>query len=195
MRKSIRYLLLCLFILLGGSVVLAAESNAVSTPNVPYLLPDAPSFDLTLSQFREKYNLNNPQLLLGKFSVVTEKENVPLLNYAASKLSEYLYLSSALEKGSGKIKTLQITYLPIEGSDAKKRWETTTHYMAALMRTFDPTLSDEQSMANLNKLLQQGKGARFYQQQSGALRYVIVDNGAKGLTFAIEPIRLTLPPS
>jgi len=40
--------------------------------------------------------------------------------------------------------------------------------------------------------LEHGKGSRFYQQQSGALRYVIVDNGEKGLTFAVEPLKLSL---
>jgi hypothetical protein len=44
----------------------------------------------------------------------------------------------------------------------------------------------------VNNLLEKGKGSYFYQQQVGAIRYVVADNGDKGITFAVEPIKLTL---
>ncbi|WP_447873947.1 DUF1454 family protein, partial [Serratia fonticola] len=44
----------------------------------------------------------------------------------------------------------------------------------------------------VNNLLEKGKGSYFYQQQVGAIRYVVADNGDKGVTFAVEPIKLTL---
>ncbi|WP_268595712.1 DUF1454 family protein, partial [Escherichia coli] len=66
------------------------------------------------------------------------------------------------------------------------------NYMAALMRQFEPALTVEQSQNKVNSLLEKGKGSRFYQQQVGAIRYVVSDNGDKGVTFAVEPIKLAL---
>lgn len=53
--------------------------------------------------------------------------------------------------------------------------------MAALMRQFEPTLSVAQSLANVQKLLTEGKGSPFYAHTIGAIRYVVADNGEKGL--------------
>jgi hypothetical protein len=47
-------------------------------------------------------------------------------------------------------------------------------------------------VAKLTKLLSDGKNKRYYAQTDGAIRYVVADNGEKGLTFAVEPIKLTL---
>jgi len=52
-----------------------------------------------------------------------------------------------------------------------------------------------QSLQKLQKLLARGKGKPWYAESEGALRYVVADNGEKGLTFAIEPIKLTLSES
>jgi hypothetical protein len=47
---------------------------------------------------------------------------------AASKINENLYASTALERGTLKIKSIQITWLPIQGPEQKaakiKRWNT-----------------------------------------------------------------------
>ncbi len=64
--------------------------------------------------------------------------------------------------------------------------------MANLMRQFDATLSTEQSVAKVASLIQKGKGQQFYQQEVGAVRFVVSDNGEKGLTFAVEPVKLAL---
>ncbi len=37
-----------------------------------------------------------------------------------------------------------------------------------------------------------GKGKHYYAETEGAVRYVVADNGEKGLTFAVEPIKLAL---
>ena len=70
----------------------------------------------------------------------------PLLTRAASKLNENLYASTALEKGTGKIKTLQITHLPLQQANEEKAARAIAiNYMAALMRQFEPALTVEQS--------------------------------------------------
>lgn len=163
-----------------------------SLPTAPYLLSGAPTFDLTLVKFRESYNRANPTLPISEFHAITVKEDSPPLTRAASKINENLYASTALEKGTGKIKTLQITYLPIKGNEEKTARLVAINYMAALMRQFEPTLSVQQSIENVQLLLTHGKGSPFYTHPVGAIRYVVADNGEKGLTFAVEPIKLSL---
>ncbi|MGL6018772.1 MAG: DUF1454 family protein [Gibbsiella quercinecans] len=169
------------------------DSAAKAPPTAPYLLAGAPTFDLTVVKFREKYNQDNPTLPIGEFRVVPPSEDdSPLLTRAASKLNENLYASTALEKGTGKIKTLQLTHLPLQGNEEKTARAIAVNYMAALMRQFEPALTVEQSIINVNNLLEKGKGQHFYQQQIGAIRYVVADNGDQGITFAVEPIKLAL---
>ncbi len=64
--------------------------------------------------------------------------------------------------------------------------------MSALMRAVIPTLTKPQSQQKLQKLLAQGKGKHYFASTEGAVRYVVADNGEKGLTFAVEPIKLAL---
>ncbi|MFC0226569.1 DUF1454 family protein [Serratia aquatilis] len=187
------FVIVCLFS--GISCVRAVTPDAATEtlPNAPYLLAGAPTFDLTVVKFRDKYNRDNPTLQIGEFRVVASKEDdSPLLTRAASKLNENLYASTALEKGTGKIKTLQITHLPLQGNEEKAARAVAVNYMAALMRQFEPALTVEESITKVNNLLAKGKGANFYQQQVGAIRYVVADNGDKGITFAVEPIKLAL---
>ncbi len=192
LRKTIA--IACL--LLGSSSVWADPPDAAvsASPTAPYLLAGAPTFDLTVVKFREKYNRDNPTLPIGEFrAIVTPEDDTPLLTRAASKLNENLYASIALEKGTGKIKTLQITHLPLQQSGEEKAARTIAiSYMAALMRQFEPALTVEKSLNKVANLLEKGKGSRFYQQQVGAIRYVVADNGDKGITFAVEPVKLAL---
>ncbi|QCR37625.1 DUF1454 family protein [Nissabacter sp. SGAir0207] len=171
-----------------------ADRSALSNemPKAPYLLNGAPTFDMTVVKFRETYNAQNPSLPITEFRSIPDTEPNAMLTRAASKINENLYASTALEKGSGKIKTLQITYLPIQGNEEKAARATAINYMAALMREFEPTLNVEQSTARVAELLEAGKGQQFYQHQVGAIRYVVSDNGEKGLTFAVEPVKLAL---
>ncbi|NDL64858.1 DUF1454 family protein [Acerihabitans arboris] len=170
----------------------AAEAAADTSSPAPYLLAGAPTFDLTVVKFREQYNARNPALTIGEFRAIDSRNDGINLTRAASKINETLYASTALEKGSGKIKTLQLTYLAVEGGSEKAARAVAVSYMAALLREFEPGLTVAQSNARVADLLAKGKGSRFFQQSWGALRYVVVDNGDKGLTFAIEPIKLAL---
>ncbi|CNK16725.1 Protein of uncharacterised function (DUF1454) [Yersinia frederiksenii] len=170
----------------------SAQPTEETQPTAPYLLSGAPTFDLTLVKFRERYNHANPTLPISEFHAITVKDDAPPLTRAASKINENLYASTALEKGTGKIKTIQITYLPIKGNEEKAARRVAVNYMAALMRQFEPTLTVEQSLDNVQQLLTQGKGSSFYAHSVGAIRYVVADNGEKGLTFAVEPIKLSL---
>jgi hypothetical protein len=161
-------------------------------PKAPYLLSGAPTFDLTVVKFREHYNAANPTLPINEFRAIADKQANSLMTRAASKINENLYASTALEKGTGKIKTLQITYLPIQGNEEKAARAMAIDYMAALMREFEPSLSIEQSTTKVTDLLEKGKGSQFFQQPVGSIRYVVSDSGEKGLTFAVEPIKLAL---
>lgn len=184
----------CLLLSIGNAWADPPDAAASASPTAPYLLAGAPTFDLTVVKFREKYNRDNPTLPIGEFrAIATAEDDSPLLTRAASKLNENLYASTALEKGTGKIKTLQITHLPLQQSSEEKAARSiAVNYMAALMRQFEPALTVEQSLAKVTSLLEKGKGSRFYQQQVGAIRYVVSDNGDKGVTFAVEPVKLAL---
>ena len=170
----------------------ASDAPDSPAPVAPYLLAGSPTFDMTIVKFREKYNSHNPALPIGEFRSIDSRNDPSNLTRAASKINATLYASTALEKGSGKIKTLQLTYLPVVGSGEKAARATATAYMAALMREFEPMLTVAQSTDRINALLAKGQGSHFFQQSWGPLRYVVADNGDKGLTFAVEPVKLAL---
>jgi hypothetical protein len=177
---------------LAATGVHAADPPPDATPIAPYLLADAPTFDLTIVKFRENYNMHNPTLPLGEFRSLDNHNDPINLTRAASKINQTLYASTALEKGSEKIKTLQITYLPVMGSGEKPARTVAINYMAAMVREFEPTMTVEQSISRVSYLLAKGQGSRFFHQSWGPLRYVVADNGEKGVTFAIEPLKLAL---
>ena len=169
-----------------------AEGENASSPTAPYLLPGAPSFDITISQFREQFNQDNPSLPLNEFRALEVNDPNALILRAATKINENLYASAALERATLKIKSIQITWLPIQGPEQKTAKDKAQAYMSALIRSENTGLSNEQSIALLAKLLTAGKNKHHYSRTEGALRYVVADNGEKGLTFAVEPVKLTL---
>jgi hypothetical protein len=184
--------LLCLPLAAG---LAAPENDEANQPGkAPYLLPGAPSFDLTISQFREKFNQDSAPLALSEFRAITSSQDKDAITRAATKINENLYASSALERGTLKIKSMQITWLPIQGPEQKAAKAKALEYMAAVMRVFAP-FSKAQSQKKVTTLLTAAKNKRYYQQTEGAIRYVVADNGEKGLTFAIEPIKLALSES
>ncbi|MGV4277978.1 YiiQ family protein [Citrobacter farmeri] len=184
-------LFLLLFSAIFSSVpALAAEPLTVTT--APYLLAGAPTFDLSISQFRENFNAQNQKLTLNEFRAIDSSRDKANLTRAASKINENLYASTALERGTLKIKSMQITWLPIQGPEQKAAKAKALEYMAAVIRTIAPLLTKEQSQKKLQKLLTAGKNKRYYAETDGAIRYVVADNGEKGLTFAVEPIKLAL---
>jgi len=171
------------------------RERSESVPAAPYLLPGAPTFDMTIGQFRERYNAANADLPLMEYRAIDNRNDSSRLTRAASKISETLYASTALEQGTGKVKTLQLTWLPVPGPDQKASQEKALAYMTALLRFFVPGLSPDEARQKLNALLSEGKGARYFSHTEGALRFVVANNGDKGLTFAVEPIKLALPPA
>ena len=188
-----KWTIVCLSGLMGltvGPHALSAESESATA--APYLLSGAPSFDLSISQFREKFNADNPKLPLKEFRSIATSRDQANLTRAASKINENLYASTALERGTLKIKSMQITWLPIQGPEQKAAKAKALEYMSAMIRAFVPTLSPAQSQQKLQKLLTAGKGKRYFADTEGAVRYVVADHGEKGLTFAIEPIKLAL---
>ena len=68
-------------------------------------------------------------------------------------------------------------------------------YMTAVIRTVAPATDEGTEPEKAAKLLAAGKGKRYYAETEGAIRYVVADNGEKGLTFAVEPIKLVLSES
>ena len=174
-----------------GPHALSAESES-TTAAAPYLLAGAPSFDQSISQFREKFNADNPKLPLNEFRSIATSRDRANLTRAASKINENLYASTALERGTLKIKSMQITWLPIQGPEQKAAKAKALEYMSAVLQAFTPALTKKQSQQKLQKLLTAGKNKRYYADTEGAIRYVVADNGEKGLTFAVEPIKLAL---
>lgn len=190
MKRWTHSLLLCLTILSVSTTLHANETSAPAT--APYLLSGAPSFDQSISQFRESFNQDNPTLALGEFRAIDGARDTPTLTRAASKINENLYASTALERGTLKIKSMQITWLPIQGPEQKAAKAKALEYMSAILRAFTPVLTKAQSQQKLQKLLTAGKNKRYYAETEGAIRYVVADNGEKGLTLAVEPIKLAL---
>lgn len=186
-----------LFFLLCSALTVTTEAHA-QTPDTattaPYLLAGAPTFDLSISQFREDFNSQNPSLPLNEFRAIDSSPDKANLTRAASKINENLYASTALERGTLKIKSIQMTSLPIQAR-AKAAKAKAQEYMAAVIRTLTPLMTKTQSQKKLQSLLTAGKNKRYYTETEGALRYVVADNGEKGLTFAVEPIKLALSES
>ncbi|WP_039055234.1 DUF1454 family protein [Enterobacter sp. Bisph1] len=189
--KAWRYLIwLLLSALVFCTPGYAQEPSTATT--APYLLPGAPTFDQSISQFREKFNTDNPTLALNEFRAIDSRGEQANLTRAATKINDNLYASTALERGTLKIKSMQITWLPVQGPDQKAAKSRAQEYMAAFIRAFSPTLTAAQSTQKLQKLLASGRNKAYYAETEGAIRYVVADNGEKGLTFAVEPIKLTL---
>ena len=187
----IKYLLPVIALLISP-VALSQTENAPVLKVAPYLLPGAPTFDLTITQFRSTFNTENPTLPLNEFRAIESSRDKANLTRAATTIDEHLYASAALERGTLKIKSLQITRLPVKSSEQKAAKEKAIEYIAAIIRSFTPSLSKQQSIEKINKLLSESKNKRYFAQNDGPLRYVVVDNGDKGLTFAVEPIKLML---
>ncbi|EIG7081626.1 YiiQ family protein [Salmonella enterica] len=184
-------LFLLLFSALTASITAHAQLSS-STTTAPYLLAGSPTFDLSISQFRENFNRQNPDLPLNEFRAIENSRDKANLTRAASKINENLYASTALERGTLKVKSMQITWLPIQGPEQKAAKAKALEYMAAIIRTVASLLTKEQSQKKLQKMLIAGKGKHYYAETEGAVRYVVADNGEKGLTFAVEPIKLAL---
>ncbi len=133
-------LFLLLFSALTASITAHAQLSS-STTTAPYLLAGSPTFDLSISQFRENFNRQNPDLPLNEFRAIENSRDKANLTRAASKINENLYASTALERGTLKVKSMQITRLPIQGPEQKAAKAKALEYMAAIIRTVAPLLT------------------------------------------------------
>lgn len=187
----------CLGVFAGLALLLAVSGGAGATPPppavAPYLQPGAPVFSDTVPRFREQFNHDNPQSPLPEYRTVETGQPSGLVVLAVSQVSPDFYSSTALEPGSGKIKSLQMTWVPRKGLTAKASRDVAFRYMAALIRYFSPLLSPQQSQQKLEALLNAAKDKKTITENEGALRYVIAAHGDNGVTLAIEPVRLILP--
>lgn len=161
----------------------------------PYLLAGAPTFDLSISQFREDFNSQNPSLPLNEFRAIDSSPDKANLTRAASKINENLYASTALERGTLKIKSIQMTWLPIQVGQSKSSESESSGIHGSSDPHTHPINDQNTKPEKLQSLLTAGKNKRYYTETEGALRYVVADNGEKGLTFAVEPIKLALSES
>ncbi len=109
------------------------------------MLAGSPTFDLSISQFRENFNRQNPDLPLNEFRAIENSRDKANLTRAASKINENLYASTALERGTLKVKSMQITRLPIQGPEQKAAKAKALEYMAAIIRTVAPCCKDKSS--------------------------------------------------
>nr|WP_319928869.1 DUF1454 family protein [Xenorhabdus sp. 12] len=194
MNKLLVTILIAFGISLPFSTV-ADEPSITPDTSSPliYLLPDSPTFEDTIPVLREKYNKKNPKIPLYEYKVVASKDISQPFIRAASKINENIYSSAILERGSEKIKSLQITLQPSQNAQENdKNFALAKQYITALISQFDPTLSPVQAKTQLEKLLKAAEKQSMLSQKMGAVRYVIVNSSENIMTFAIEPIKLSL---
>ncbi|MBD2809332.1 DUF1454 family protein [Xenorhabdus sp. Vera] len=198
MKTGMNKLLVAILIAFGIGLPLSAVAGELSTTpetnsSLMYLLPGSPTFEDTIPVFREKYNKKNPKIHLYEYKVVASKDISQPFIRAASRINDKIYSSAILERGSEKIKSLQITLLssPNEPNN-EQNFILAKQYMTALINEFEPTFSPDQAKGQLEKLLQAAEKHPAFSQKMGAIRYVIVNSSENIMTFAIEPIKLSL---
>jgi hypothetical protein len=86
---------------------------------------------------------------------------------------------------------MQITWLPIQGPEQKAAKAKALEYMSAMIRAFVPTFSRRKA-SKAAKTADRRQGQTLLRRYRRRRRYVVADNGEKGLTFAVEPIKLAL---
>lgn len=172
-----------------------ADAKIVTLPApdvAPYLLPDAPTFELTITQFRQQFGQFSPATPLQEYRAINTSPVQKLVTIAATKINETLYSSTVLEVGTAKIKSIQLTWLPIPGGQAQQSRQQAMKYMVNLLHFFSPQYTIKQSQEHLDNLLKAGKGKPYTLSNEGPVRYILSDKGDGGLTFAVEPVKLVL---
>ncbi|MEQ1975634.1 DUF1454 family protein [Xenorhabdus sp. SGI240] len=198
MKTGMNKFLMAILIVFGIGLPLSASADKLSvTPEINsplvYLLPDSPTFEETIPAFREKYNKRHPDIPLYEYRVIASKDISQPFIRAASKINDNIYSSAVLERGSEKIKSLQLTLLPSQSEQQNERNHILAkQYITALISQFEPTLSAEQSRFQLERLLRAAENRPAFSQKMGAMRYIIVNSRENIMTFAIEPIKLSL---
>ncbi|HHR6131795.1 TPA: DUF1454 family protein [Providencia alcalifaciens] len=162
--------------------------------SVAYLAPDAPTFNLTIPELRSQFNQTYKDLYLHEYKVIASQDiSAPYIR-AASRINQQIYSSAVLERGSEKIKSLQITLLPTDNeADAQESRQLIERYIIAIIHQFDPSVSMDKApelTAALNKFMANKTPTRAEEARLGALRYILVKSDNNVLTFAVEPIKL-----
>lgn len=164
--------------------------------SVAYLSPDAALFNETIPVFRQKYNQDNPSYPIHEFKVIKSKDiSLPYIP-AASRINSKIYSSAVLERGSEKIKSLQLTLLPPkEANSYKINRQLFERYIMAIINHFEKTTSinnTHQLTAVLDRMLEQHNQVQSDETIVGAFRYILVKSKDNMITFAIEPVKLSL---
>lgn len=109
-----------------------------------------PLLSISISQFREDFNSQNPSLPLNEFRAIDSSPDKANLTRAASKINENLYASTALERGTLKSKhSNNLATHP--GARAKAAKAKAQAYMAAVIRTLTPLMTKTQSQKNCSR--------------------------------------------
>lgn len=161
--------------------------------DILYLKQDAPVFETTIPEIRAKFNQNNATLFLNEYKIITNNDiTIPLVR-AATRITPYLYSSAVLERGSEKIKSLQLTLIHTLDTPQieKEHQDTAMRYITALVTQFDP-INATQIQEVLNLFAVKQDVPAYISHNIGTIRYIIAHEDNQLTTFAIEPIKLSL---
>ncbi|MBT0724577.1 YiiQ family protein [Rosenbergiella sp. S61] len=190
-----RYAASFILILLVSGLTNHVNAHPVSMPlpeTAPYLSPDAPTFELTITQFRQQFSQHFPATPLQEFRAIKTGSMQKLVTIAATKISETIYASTALEVGTAKIKSIQLTWLPVPRNQATASRLQAMSYITNIIHFFSPQLTTKQCREHLEQLLTVGRGKVYTLSKEGPVRYILSDKGEGGMTFAAEPVKLVL---
>ncbi|HGM9947782.1 TPA: DUF1454 family protein [Providencia rettgeri] len=190
------YAIITIFVLSAPQLAIAQKVPTLPDTDfkVAYLAPDAPSFELTIPKLRNQFNQANKDLYLHEYKVIANQDiSAPYIR-AASRINQQIYSSAVLERGSEKIKSLQITLLPSDDpQETQKNRQLMENYTIAMIHIFAPEVSLDNAPAlteALNKFIANNNATHAEEARLGALRYILVKSDNNVLTFAVEPIKL-----
>ncbi|MGX4743217.1 DUF1454 family protein [Providencia rettgeri] len=190
------YAIITIFVLSAPQLAIAQKVPTLPDTDfkVAYLAPDAPSFELTIPKLRNQFNQANKDLYLHEYKVIASQDiSAPYIR-AASRINQQIYSSAVLERGSEKIKSLQITLLPSDDpQETQKNWQLMENYTIAMIHIFAPEVSLDNApelTEALNKFIANNNATHAEEARLGTLRYILVKSDNNVLTFAVEPIKL-----
>ncbi|QEZ93982.1 DUF1454 family protein [Proteus sp. CD3] len=195
---STLYLIIISIALCLPTSVLATEMSVAqkqpAKDDIAYLKQDAPVFEITIPELRAKFNQQNQLLSLNEYKIITNHDIAIPLVRAATRITPYIYSSAILERGSEKIKSLQLTLIhsPDSPELEKINRELTTQYIITLIAQFDSSITQEQIQEALNLFAFKNQTSDYISHDVGAIRYIIAHEDNQLTTFAIEPIKLSL---
>lgn len=190
------YAIITIFVLSVPQLAVAQKVPTLPDTDfeVSYLAPDAPSFDLTIPELRNQFNQAYKDLYLHEYKVIASQDIAAPYIRAASRINQQIYSSAVLERGSEKIKSLQITLLPSDNpQETQKNRQLMESYTIAMVRIFAPEVSLDKApelTEALNKFIANNSATHAEEARLGALRYILVKSDNNVLTFAVEPIKL-----